>query len=260
MSIVFDIRTIQSGAFKTLCESLKDLLTETQIKISEKGIKIVTTNNEDVVLIHLTLDSEKFEAYVCNRPISIGINMLNFYKIIKTINNQETLTLYMYDNDMNHLGVKIENEDKNTQDVYKVDLLDIDPREFEIPQVSFNTVVTIPSSDLHKIIRDMNTIADYVEIKCIDNKFILSCRGDFCSREIIIRDNDSVEIRSESKEDIIQGNFSLKYLNIFTKCTGMSPNTELYMKNDYALIVLYKVASLGEIKLCLTPQISRSFN
>lgn len=257
MSLIFDIRTIQAGPFKTLCESLKDLLIDTVIKISDTGIKIVTMNNDKVILVHLVLHADKFESYECRHPISIGINMLNFYKIIKTINNQDTLTLFMHENDKNHLGVKIENHEKNTRSTYKVNLLDLEDIDYDIPNVTFNTVITLPLSDLHKNIRDMNSIAEYVDIKCVNNEFIMTCQGDSCSQETIISDNNNnVDIRSDNKDDIIQGNFSLKYLNLFTKCTTLSSTTEIYLKNDYPLIVRYTVASLGEIKLCLTPRVN----
>ena len=64
----------------------------------------------------------------------------------------------------------------------------------------------------------------------------------------------------ENKDDIIQGNFSLKYLVLFTKCTNLSNTVELYLKNDYPLIIKYTVASLGNIKLCLSPQVENSTN
>ena len=100
----------------------------------------------------------------------------------------------------------------------------------------------------------MNNIADFVEIKNVDNKFILSCEGDFCNQETVLSDTDLVIINNGSPNDIIQGNFNLKYLVLFTKCTNLSNNVELFLRNDYPLIIKYTVASLGEVKLCLSPQ------
>ena len=37
--------------------------------------------------------------------------------------------------------------------------------------------------------------------------------------------------------------------------TNLCSNIELYLKNDYPLIIKYSVASLGDIKLCLTPRV-----
>jgi len=258
MSMVFEIKTIQSSAIKCMIEALKELLTDTVLEITQDGIKIVTMDNAHVILVHLKLHADKFEFFKCNRPISIGINMLNFYKIIKTINNSDILSLFVYEDDLNHLGVKLENTEKNTRTTYKINLLDLNNENFEIPEVTFNSVVTLPSNDFQKITRDMNNLAEYVEIKNINNEFILTCDGDFCSQETVLSDknNDSIQINCENQDDIIQGNFSLKYLVLFTKCTNLSNNVELYLKNDYPLIIKYSVASLGEIKLCLSPQTS----
>ena len=52
---------------------------------------------------------------------------------------------------------------------------------------------------------------------------------------------------------IVQGMFSLKYLVLFTKCTNLCNQIQLYIKNDYPLIIKYAIASLGMIKLCLAP-------
>ena len=60
-------------------------------------------------------------------------------------------------------------------------------------------------------------------------------------------------VTTENSNEIIQGMFSLKYLVLFTKCTNLSSSIELYLKNDYPLIIRYQVANLGEVKLCLAP-------
>lgn len=250
---VFEIKTIQSSIIKTLIEALKEILNDTVIEINNECIKIVTMDNSHIILVHLKLFAEKFEYYSCNRPISIGINMLNLYKIIKTVNNNDVLTLFVYENNLNQLGIKIENIEKNTKTTYFLNLLDLNNDQFEIPEVEFNSVITLPSNDFQKLMRDMNNIADYVEIKNVDNKFILTCQGDFCSQETVLSDNELVVI-SGKNNDIIQGNFNLKYLVLFTKCTNLSNTVELYLKNDYPLIIKYTVASIGSIKLCLSPQ------
>jgi len=45
----------------------------------------------------------------------------------------------------------------------------------------------------------------------------------------------------------------LKHLVLFTKCTNLCPAIEIYLKNDYPLIIRYTVANLGEVKLVLAP-------
>jgi hypothetical protein len=45
----------------------------------------------------------------------------------------------------------------------------------------------------------------------------------------------------------------LKNLGYFIKCTNLCSQIEIYLENDLPLVVKYYVASLGTIKLCLSP-------
>lgn len=254
-----EIKTVQSSAFKILIEALKELLTDTSIEFDKSGMKIVSMDNSHVVLVHLKLEASKFESYHCDDKITIGVNMLNFYKLIRTINSNDTLTLFVETSDKNHLGIKIENSEKNTKTTFKLNLLDLDHPKISIDPADFNSVITIPSVDFQKICRDMNNIAEFVEIKNIGNQLILSCKGDFCSQETILADSESYNCvtKNTHSDEIVQGIFNLKYLVLFTKCTNLCNTVELYLKNDYPLVVQYLVASLGVVKLAVAPSMNQ---
>lgn len=255
-SYVLEIKTVQSQAFKILIECLKELITDTTIDFDETGLKIVCMDTNMCVLAHCKLLAEKFEYYHCENKISVGVNFINLYKLIRTINSNDTLTLFIESNDLNHLGIKIENGEKNSKTTYKLNLLDLDSRQIQIDNAEFNTVINLPSVDFQKWCRDMNNIAETVEIKNIGNQLILSCKGDFCSQETIIVDNDNgintINYKKNS-DDIVQGIFNLKYLVLFSKCSNLCGTVELLLKNDYPIVVRYLVASLGTISLLLAP-------
>lgn len=249
-----EVKTVQASSFKTLVEALKELLTDTCIEFDETGLKIQAMDASHIVLVHLKLDAENFEFYHCARKVNIGVNMLNFHKLIKTINSSDTLTLFL-DDSLNYLGIRIENTDKNTRTTYQLNLLELDKENLYINPVDFNLMITMPSTDFQKICRDMKNLADFVEIRNVNNQLVFSCQGDFCQQETIITDNQSgVHNISSKTDEIVQGIFNLKYLVLFTKCTGLSNTVELYMKNDYPLVVNYNVASLGAVKMILAPQ------
>ena len=58
-------------------------------------------------------------------------------------------------------------------------------------------------------------------------------------------------IQKSDSSAIYQGEFSLKSLSHFIKCTPLCSHLEMYLGNDLPLIIKYDVASLGSIKLCL---------
>ena len=60
-------------------------------------------------------------------------------------------------------------------------------------------------------------------------------------------------LQKQDATKVNQGEFSLKNLGYFIKCTNLCNTIEMYLENDLPLVVKYAVASLGEIKLCLAP-------
>jgi proliferating cell nuclear antigen len=261
LSRCLEIKTVQGCAFKILTEALKELLMDTCIEFDETGMKIIATDTSHTVLIHLKLEASKFEIYHCPARLNIGINMMNFHKLIKTINNSDQLTLYIEQNDINHLCIKIDNMDKNTKTTYKLNLLDLDHHSITVDPTNFTEVVTLPSTDFQKICRDMHNLAEFMEIRSFKNQITFSCVGEFCSQETTIYDNKNTSVDSsdpnevvETNDTIVQGVFSIKHLVLFTKCTNLCPTTEIYLKNDYPLIIKYDVSSLGSIRLALAPQ------
>ena len=250
---ILEIKTIQASTIKSVIDAMKEILMDVNLEFDENGMKIVALDNTHIVLIHLKLHAEKFESYYCMKKLYVGINMLKFHMLIKTLQNGDILSLFIHKDDPNILGITIENNEKNVKTTYKLSMLDIDVVNVDIPPADFNTIITMPSAYLQKIIRDMHNLAEYIEIKNIGGKLILSCQGEFCCQETILAtETQNIQIKNnENTQEIIQGIFSLKYLSIFTKCTNLCSTVEIYLKNAYPIILQYSIASMGSVKLCL---------
>ena len=48
---LFEIKTVQSGAFRTLIEALKEILTEANLEFDSQGIKIMAVDETHTVLV-----------------------------------------------------------------------------------------------------------------------------------------------------------------------------------------------------------------
>ena len=259
------IQTVQIAPFRTLMTALKDILLETNITFTPEGIKIINMDKSHTILAHLSLKSQNFEHYECKRPkIVIGVNMFHLFKLINTIDNEDTLTIYIEEADytdgvVQFLGLKFENGDIKQQKIQKLRLIEPDSEELDVPNVKFSSVLNLPSSDFQKIIRDLSCISDKIEIKSVATtegaELIFKCTGGFAQAEVRRAESDGgmeYVIKQDSSK-IIQGEFSLKNLGYFIKCTNLCTQIEMYLENDLPLVVKYNVASLGVIKLCLAP-------
>jgi proliferating cell nuclear antigen len=257
---LLNIKTVQASTIKLVIDAMKEILMDVNLEFDDTGMKIIALDNTHIVLIHLKLEAEKFEKYYCEKKLHVGINMLKFHMLIKTITNSDILSLFILKSEPSVLGITIENSERNVKTTYKLSMLDIDVVNVDIPPQDFNTIITMPSAYLQKIIRDMHNLAEYIEIKNINDKLILSCQGEFCCQETVLGTEKSQNINMKkngnenNKDDVIQGVFSLKYLSIFTKCTNLCTTVEIYLKNSYPIILQYSIASMGTVRLCLAPK------
>jgi proliferating cell nuclear antigen len=257
---LFEIKTVQSGAFRTLIEALKEILTEANLEFDPQGIKIMAVDETHTVLVYMRLLSDKFETFYCPAKHVLGVNMIYFFKLIKTMGNNDSLTLYLPASNPNKLGIRMENSEKSTVTNYFLKLFDTDVEDIQIPSLNFTSIIHMPSTDLQKICRDMNALGEKLDVEITSSAadLIFKCIGDFAEQETIISENNGtsnmkVHKSSGNTAEIVQGIFQLKHLVLFTKCTSLCPSIELYLKNDYPLILRYTVANLGEVKLVLAP-------
>ena len=256
---VLTIKTVQIAPFRTLMTALKDILLETNITFQPDGIRIINMDKSHTILAHLYLAAQNFEFYECKKEkIIIGVNMFHLFKLINSIDNDDTLTIYIENNDyvdgiVSHLALKFENGEIKQCKTQKLRLIEPEPEELEYPDVKFSSIINLPSADFQKIIRDLSCISDKLEIKSVGNELIFKCSGQFASAEIHRAESDGSMgfVLKQDATKVIQGEFSLKNLGYFIKCTNLCSQIEVYLENDLPLVVKYNVASLGEIKLCL---------
>ena len=259
MGYKFELKTVQVSVIKGLIEALKEIITETNIEISPNGLRISATDPSVTILVHMFLEAENFEYYKCDETIVIGVNIINLFKLTRTIINNDSLTLYIDEEKSSQLGIRIENEDYNKVTDYKLNLIDIDEEIISAPDTDFITMITMPSNEFQKICREAFNIADVIEIKSMGDQLILSCNGEFAQQETTYAhtDNGVSFSRTESKDNdtIIQGYYLLRHLALFSKCAGLCQSIKLFLANENPLVIEYSVGSLGSLLLALAPQI-----
>ncbi len=260
---ILTIQTLQIAPIRTLMSALKDILLETNIVFTKDGIKIINMDKSHTILVHLNLEAKNFELYECKMDkIVIGVNVFHLFKLINSIDNNDTLTIYIEDVDysdgvVQFLGLKFENATIKQQKIQKLRLIEPDTDELSLPDIKFSSILNLPSSDFQKIVRDLTCISDKIEIKSIVTangvELIFKCSGGFAEAEIRRTESDgNMEyVKKQDVSKIIQGEFSLTNLGYFIKCTNLCNQIELYLENNLPLIVKYNVASLGVIMLAL---------
>ena len=253
------IKSVQVSPLRNMITAIKDVLTDSSITFTKQGMKIINFDKTHTILVNVNLHASKFEYYNCEPDkIIVCANTLHLFKVISTMSNDDTLSIYIdkadyHDGVVSHLGLQYDNGDIKQCYNQKLRLIEPDTEELVVPDVEYSTVITMPTTDFQKIIRDLNGISDRIEIKSVGNDLIFSCSGSFASSKIFRSESDGcMEFLQKSDPSVvIQGEFSLKSLSHFIKCTPLCSHLEMYLGNDLPLIINYSVASLGKISLVL---------
>lgn len=262
MPSLVEIQTVQCTAIRLLFEALKEIITDTNIHFDEKGMKIEELDSSGVALVWMRLYADKFEKYECNVPkLTVGVNVLALWKLLRNMGNKDILTLLIDEDNPNVLNITIRNGEKNFIDRKVYRLLDIKDRKLGIPAKEFDWFIRIPSHDFQDICRNMRDIGKVIEIIDYQRQLTIRCEGDYSDCERIIGESGTedglcYEMTGENPDtdQIVRAKFSIKFLLMFTKATNLCPTVELYLTNDYPLILRYTVANLGELKFVLSPQ------
>lgn len=274
MAPIVKFETSHTSDFKILVDMLNCLITDCNItfypykikntntmddKETNKvgGIVIQEVNKTQSILIHCKLDADQFDSYEYNYPkerFTIGINLSNLLKCIKCMNNFDTMKWIIDDDDINKLTMILENNKEKKK--FSMNLMDLDFEPYDIDKVDFPYSANMVSQDFQKYCKDMVSNSEKMEIKCVDKSVFLSSSGETgdwvfelneSNSDIVITKDENID------EEIVQGLFELKYLIIFTRCTNLSERVNLFLKNEYPLVIQYSISTLGLLKLVLSP-------
>ena len=94
---------------------------------------------------------------MCNREkIVIGVNLFHLFKLINTIDNDDTLTMFIEESDysdgvVRHLGLRFENGDIRQVRSWKLRLIEPETEDLAQPEVWYDSVLNLPSADFKRL-------------------------------------------------------------------------------------------------------------
>lgn len=251
---LFRVTTCKPGSIRALIEAIKDILGEANLEFTPSGISIKRMDGMNTILVVLNLHASKFEEYYCPEPVVVGINMHNFHKLIKTVGNSSSIVLYLKKSRRTQIGIDFQSLVTKATTHFLMDSTELDVEHVSIPPIDYTSILTMPSTEFQKIIRDMRTIGDDVEIQSASSELSFKCKGEFAEQETIFEfGTNGITPTKSSSHEIVQMTYSLKNLILFTKCTPLCTDITIYLRNLRPIVIEYDVSGLGTILLALSP-------
>lgn len=254
----FVFETVQSIPFRTMCESLKEVLVDALFHFKPDGVSLIAMDNTKSIIVQLQLFAKSIERYTCDGVYKIGINMNTVFKVIKTITTQDSIMFTYKETNPYAIDISINSIEKRSRNRYTMQLLNMDDKEeltFEVDD--FDTVVQMQSYYFQKTCKDLlNTGGTHVEILTKSDCIIFKSKDTLLQSELSLYETSEglrFKKKTSAEEDnaVSYGTFALKHLITFTKCTTLCPVVTLFLMQTYPLVLQYSVANLGIIRYCV---------
>lgn len=251
---VFYATTVQGTAIRNLFELMKDVLVESNIIATPEGMRLLAIDSAQCVVTSVHLQAHSFEHYECKQRTTIGVNMANMYKLVKSASNNDVITLWKNVGD-DVLNIRLQNTERSSLTDYKLKLLDIDELPIQAPSCEFEYVISLSSSEFQRMARDMAMLASSVHIKNDDRTLTLSCYGEYADQETVLEASQNLIINRDTTKALVDGpessEYSLRYLIMFARGSSLSSSVQLYLQRGMPLILSYNAATLGKVLFCL---------
>ncbi|XP_074615853.1 proliferating cell nuclear antigen-like [Acropora palmata] len=255
---MFEAKLTQGSLLKKILDAIKDLVPSANWECSSTGVSVQAMDSSHVSLVSISLSSEGFDPFRCDRNIILGMETASLSKILKCASNDDSITVRAEES-TDTVSFIFESPNQERVCDYNMKLLDIDSEHLGIPEQDYDAVIQMPSSEFQRICRDLTQIGDSVKINCTKEGVKFSAHGDLGDGNILLKQSASID-KEEDQVSIelnepVELTFALRYLNFFTKATPLSAKVTMSLKEDVPLVLDYRIGELGNLKYYLAPKI-----
>lgn len=217
-----------------------------------------------VCLATMTLRSQAFEMYRCDKPLSMGINLNSFSKILKCAGNDDSVKIIADDEGADNAEFIFENSTADRVAHFELKLMDIDLEHMNVPDDSdYQAVVTLPSAEYRRIFTELSIIGDTVSIEVSKNSACFSVEGDIGNGSLNIQQTEAADGKNSNPITInvkepVKMTFPGRYLTMFTKAVPLADSVTLCIQDGHPLAVEFSIPEeAGFVRYFLAPKIDQ---
>jgi hypothetical protein len=257
MSYLLKIKTKDGYTFKVLVELIQKYLKDGCFVIDKKGISLTgvdTKTKSGTKLICVDLPRTNFTKYKCeDEPFYAGLNMMHFYRILKSIKKKDTLIMYVRKDNPLKLYIKKlqvgEDEDKAME--HNINITQVRPHARDSP-TNYGDPIIATAKEFQKL-KSLNRISKIMSITGKRGRIRFTCdKEDVYSGSVPFGDIDSDdEEEEEADEEEEEYNQSFESENIIdlVKLGSTSNNIQIYTNFGLPLRFKMNAGPLGTVDI-----------
>lgn len=251
-------RLAQSGLLKKIIESVKDIVTDANLDISSTGLSLQAMDSSHVSLVSLFLKSEGFESFQCDSPVTLGVNLVSLFKILKCAANEDSVTITWKD-DPEILSFFFESNQNDRISEFQLKLIQTSSEQLGIPNTTYSASIQLTSSEYRRICSDLSALGDSVALEISNQGIKFEVEGDIGKGSVTLKPATKENVKQErvqvQTEEPIRMIFSMRYLSSFSKATPLCDKITLKLAKEVPLQMEFKMDSFGFVRYYLAPKV-----
>lgn len=233
--------------FKRVIDSIKDFVPEGNFMCSSDGISLQAMDTAHVALVSVFFSLAAFEQYVCQTDIPLGLNISSLTKTLKMADSDDSVQLRAREGG-DQLDIRIEQAKRTAK--FQLALMDLDMDRLEIPDQEYDCHLQMNSNEFKKICSDLSAFGDTITLYGSDEGFSFDVKSAEGQASIQLPYSDDLKCDLD-----VESEFAIRYLNLFSKASVLSPVVFLRFSANTPLVVEYVFGDQGWIKFYLSPKI-----
>ena len=240
--------TIQAAHLKTVLSSLRALVDEARIRVTEDGLTVRAVDSANVAMDDLELEAAPFESFEAS-PGTLGLNLDRLADPVRLASKDDLVQLFL-DPESGKLIVVVDGLR------YSITCLDSRTLQAEptLPEFDLPATVTVDRDALQQGVKAADLVADHVRIRMEAgaDTLIIEAEGDTDAVTLEL-DGDDIDILAAGDASTL---FSLDYCKKLVRTIPAGTPVTLDLGEDFPLILSYELADGdGAITRMLAPRI-----
>lgn len=231
-------------SWRNSIDAIAALIDEGTFQVDDSGIKLRAMDPSQIALVDFILPGKGFEKFEVQKPVNIGIDLIELSKITKRSKPEDKIEISF---DGNRFKMVFKGETTRNFSLSVIEASSTPPRE---PKIDFTAEIKITPSIIKEALKDAELVSNHVALHA-DNGLTFRADGDTGSVDITLTEE---KILSSSIKTPARAVFSLDHLNNILKGAEAPSVVSLSLKSDAPLRIEY---SVGDAKLVyyLAPRI-----
>ena len=226
--------TIQAAYLKTILSSLRALVDEARIRVTEDGLTVRAVDSANVAMDDLELEAAAFESFEAS-PGTLGLNLDRFADPVRLASKDDLVQLFL-DPESGKLIVVV--------DGLRYSMACLDSRTLRVeptlPEFDLPAAVTVDRDVLQRGVKAADLVADHVRLRMEAgaDALVIEAEGDTDAVTLEL-DGDDIDILAVGDASTL---FSLDYCKKLVRTIPAGTPVTLDLGEDFPLILSYELA------------------